>query len=72
MTIMLLLLNYHRRLRMISAALELLVEGGRDSHIWCMCLVVMAMVGWVGSEMEVVDDMHAGQSRGVVVCREMP
>ena len=28
-----------------------------------MCVVVMAMVGWVGSGMEVVDGMHAGQSQ---------
>ena len=26
---------------------------------------VMAMVGWVRSEMEVLDSMHAGQSREV-------
>ena len=30
-----------------------------------MCVVVMAMVGWVGVGMEVVDGMHAGQSLGV-------
>ena len=33
------LLSYHRRLRMISDALELCVEGGRVSHSWCMCVV---------------------------------
>ena len=48
---------------MISEALELRVEGGRVSHKWCMCVVVRAMVGWVVAEMEVVDDMHAGQSQ---------
>ena len=58
-----LLLSYHKRLRMISEALELYVEGGRVSNSWCMC-VVMVMVGWVGSWMEVVDGPHAGQSRG--------
>ena len=34
-----LLLSYHRRLRMISEALELSVEGGRVSHSWCMSVV---------------------------------
>ena len=29
----------------------------------CVCLV-MAMVGWVRSRMEVVDGMHAGQGQG--------
>ena len=24
------------------------MEGGRVSHSWCMCVVVMAMVGWMG------------------------
>ena len=24
------------------------MEGGRVSHSWCMCEVVMAMVGWMG------------------------
>ena len=33
----------------------------------------MAMVGWVGSGIEVVECMHAGQSHGrLVACREMP
>ena len=35
----LLLLNYHKRLGMISEALELYVEGGRVSHSWCMCII---------------------------------
>ena len=30
-----------------------------------MCAVVMAMVGWMGSEMELVFGRHAGQSHGV-------
>ena len=34
------------------------MEGGRVSHSWCMCVVVMAMVGW----MELVIGKHAGQS----------
>ena len=36
---MLLLFSYHSRLRMISEALELYVEGGRVSHSWCMWAV---------------------------------
>ena len=39
------LLSYHRRLNMISEALELRVKSVRVSHCWCIC-VVMAMVGW--------------------------
>ena len=34
-----LLLSYHRRLRMISEALELCVEGGRISYSWCMGVI---------------------------------
>ena len=34
---LLLLLSYHRRLRMISEVIELYVECGRVSHSWCMC-----------------------------------
>ena len=30
-----------------------------------MCVVVMAMVGWMGSGMELVFGKHAGQSQGV-------
>ena len=43
------------------------MEGGRVSHSWCMCVVVMAMVGWMGAGMELVLGKHAGQSQ--VVCR---
>ena len=46
-------------------ALELHVEGGRVSHSWCMCVVVMAMVGWMGAGMELVLGKHAGQSQVV-------
>ena len=35
------------------------MEGGRVSHSWCMCVVVMAMVGWM------VFGKHAGQSQVV-------
>ena len=41
------------------------VEGGRVSHSWCMCMVVMAMVGWIEAGMELVLGMHAGQSQVV-------
>ena len=30
------------------------MEGGRVSHSWCMCVVVMAMDGWMGAGMELV------------------
>ena len=41
------------------------MEGGRVSHSWCMCVVVMAMVGWMGAGMELVLVKHAGQSKVV-------
>ena len=41
------------------------MEGGRVSHSWCMCVVVMAMVGWMGAGMELVFGKHAGQSQVV-------
>ena len=50
-------------MRMISKALELYVEGGRASHIWCMCVGGHGY-GGLGVGMEVVDDMHAGLIRG--------
>ena len=37
--ILLMLLSYHRRLRMIAEALELRVESERVCHCWCMCVV---------------------------------
>ena len=37
------------------------MEGDRISHSWCMCVVVMAMVGWMGAGMELVFGKHAGQ-----------
>ena len=37
------------------------MEGGRVSHSWCMCVVVMAMVGG----MKLVLGKHAGQSQVV-------
>ena len=44
--LMMLLFNYHRRLRMITEALELHVEGGQVSHGWCMCVVSHGGGGW--------------------------
>ena len=41
------------------------MEGGRVSYGWCMCVVVMAMEGWVGAGMELVFGKHAGQSQVV-------
>ena len=38
------------------------MEDSRVSHSWCMCVVVMAMVGWMGAGMELVFGKHAGQS----------
>ena len=53
---------------MISEALELYVEGGRVSQNWCMCVACRGYGGFCGVGIEVVDGMHAGQSRGLVVC----
>ena len=41
------------------------MEGGRVSHSWCMCVVVMAMVGWMGAGMELVFGKHDRQSQDV-------
>ena len=41
------------------------MEGGRVNHSWCMCVVVMAMVDWMGAGMELVLGKHAGQSQVV-------
>ena len=41
------------------------MEGGLVSHSWCMCVVVMAMVGGMGAGMELVLGRHAGQSQVV-------
>ena len=41
------------------------MEGDRVSHSWCMCVVVMAMVGWMGAGIELVFRKQAGQSQGV-------
>ena len=35
------------------------MEGGRVSHSWCICVVVMAMVGWMGALKELVFGRHA-------------
>ena len=44
------------------------MEGGRLSHSWRMCVVVMAMVGWMGAGIELVLGKHAGQSQVVDCC----
>ena len=41
------------------------MEGGRVSDSWCMCVVVVAMVGRMGAGMELVLSKHAGQSQVV-------
>ena len=49
------------------------MEGGRVSHSWCMCVVVMTIVGWMGTQMELVHDISMrDKARWLVVCREMP
>ena len=58
------LLNYHRRLRLISEALELRMEGGHVSRGWCMWVVGHGYGGLVGVGMEVVDGMDAAQGQG--------
>ena len=35
------------------------MEGGRVSHSWCMCVVVMAIMDWMGAGMELVFGKHA-------------
>ena len=47
------------------------MEGGQVSHSWCMCVVVMAMVGWMGAGMELVLGKR-DKARWLVVCQEMP
>ena len=64
---LLLMLSYHRRLIMISEALEMCVEDGRASHSWCMCVVCHCCGGLGGGRDG--GGMHAGQSqRGWVGC----
>ena len=41
------------------------MKGGRVSHSWCICVVVMAMVGWMGIGMELEFGKNAGRSQGV-------
>ena len=41
------------------------MEGGRVSHSWCVCVVVMAMVGLMRAGMELVLGRHAEQSQVV-------
>ena len=48
------------------------MEGGRVITVVACLWFSMAMVGWLGSGMKVVDDMHAGKGRRLVACREIP
>ena len=45
---LLLSLSYHRRLKMISKALELCVNGEQFSHSWYMCVVSHGYDGFGG------------------------
>ena len=54
---------------MISEALERRVEGGRDSLSCSWMLLVMAMVGWVGTVMEVATVCMRGKASEVDVER---
>ena len=68
-----LLLSYHRFLRMISEALELCVEGGQVSHSWCICVVGHGYGGYSwnrdgGGELYACVTMP----EGLVLCQEMP
>ena len=56
--------RYHTRLRMISEVLTLRVEGGRVGHSWCLCVAGHVYAGLVVGRIEVVDAMHAVQSKG--------
>ena len=47
------------------------MNGGRVSHSWGMCVVVMAMVCWVGAGMGLVNGMHSVQRQGLIACLEM-
>ena len=60
-----LLLSDQIRLRVISEALELFVEGGRVNDSWCMCVVSHGYGRLVGLRMEVVDSIRLGKSHGV-------
>ena len=72
-SVLLLLLSYHRRLRMISEALELRVKADELITVDACVQVVMAMVGWVRAVIEIVVVRHAGQRwDGLVACWEMP
>ena len=61
--VLLLLLSYHRRLRMISQTLELRVGSGRVCHSCCMCVVSHGYDVLDGAGIEMVDGMHVGQSQ---------
>ena len=70
--LLLLLLSYHRRLRVILRSAKLRVEGGRVSHSWCMCVVVMAMVGWMGQGWSWCLVSMRDKARELVACQKVP
>ena len=66
------LFSYRRRIRMISEALEVYVEGGRVSHSWCMG-VVSHGYGRLGGGSDGGGGWYACWIKlGVVTCRKMP
>ena len=67
-----LLLSYHRRLMMISDALELRMEGGRVSHSWYLCVVSHGNggLGW-GKNGGSGCYVCGTKPGGLVACREM-
>ena len=47
------------------------MEGGLVSHNWCMCVVVMAMVGWMGAGTKPGGWSYVGRCRSISrVCGE--
>ena len=70
--VMLLLLSYHRRLKMTSETLELRVEGRRISHSWCMCVISGGLDGGGGMIAPQEGWSHVGRCRNTspVRCRD--
>ena len=61
----LLLLSYHRRLSIILRSARTLAWKAVGLVTVGVCVVVMAMVGWMGVGMELVLGKHVGQSQVV-------
>ena len=70
--LLLLLLSYHRHLRVISEALELCVEGERVNHSWCMGVVGHGY-GGLGGDRDGGGGWYSCVTRPgwLVACREM-